>query len=125
MPCLPPKHNWLQQQLVGVALPSKPYPQVVEAEVEEVEAVEVVVEEEFPQAHQAAMVVEEEPWLDHPPSQENWEATHQKNSTETERKAKPFYSTFSSIEEWTHMWNNSLSHTREAWHSCHILEDPL
>ena len=93
------QHNQLQQQLVGVALPSKPYPQVVEV------AVEVVVEEESPQAHQAAVVVEEvveaeeEPWPDHPPSQENWEATHQKNFTVTTKKARPFCSTSSCTEE--------------------------
>ena len=53
-------------------------------------------------AEVAEVEVEEEAAVflpDHPHSRESWEATHQKNSTETERKVKLSYSTSSSIEE--------------------------
>ncbi len=61
--------------------PSHPFLSVEEEEV--VEVVEVA----------------EEPLQDPPHSLESWEATHQKNSMEIGRKAKPSYSISSSIEE--------------------------
>jgi len=74
-------------------------------EVEEVVEVEAEVEEASPQDHpveeEAVEEVAEvaELLLAHHPSQENWEATHQKNSMETERKANHSCSTSSYTEE--------------------------
>jgi len=81
---------------VEVVLSSRPY---LQAEAEEVEEVEEEAEEESLQAHQEVEEEVEEPLLDPPLLQENWEATHQRSSTVIERKARPSYSTFSSIEE--------------------------
>jgi len=58
--------------------------------------VEVEVEEEAVEESPQEAV---EPQQAHPLSQENWEATHQKNSTETGRKANPSSSTSSYTEE--------------------------
>jgi len=63
-----------------------------------VAAVEVVVEvagEEAEESPQEAVVPQEAHLL----SQENWEATHQKNSTAIEKKANHSFSTSSCTEE--------------------------
>ncbi len=61
--------------------------------------VEVEVEEEAEEAEEESPQEAVEPQQAHPLSQENWEATHQKNSTETGRKANPSFLTSFCIEE--------------------------
>jgi len=65
-----------------------------------VEVAEVVaVAAEAVEAAEVEEEVEVESQQDPPHSQGNWEAIHQKNSTETEKKARPSCLTSFSIEE--------------------------
>ncbi len=68
----------------------------VEAEAEVVGEAEVEAEEEVVAAEESP---QEEPQQAHQVSQENWEATHQKNSTEIGRKANHSSSISSYTEE--------------------------